>query len=51
MAVVPIKIYFNKDGRVKLEIAIGKGKKLHDKREASKKRDARRQMDRALKAK
>jgi len=50
MAVVPIKIYFNKDSRIKLEIAIGKGKKLHDKREASKQRDAKRQMEKALKA-
>lgn len=35
---VPLKIYF-KDGRVKLEIGLAKGKKLHDKREAIKKRD------------
>ncbi len=35
---VPLKIYF-KDGRAKLEIALAKGKKTHDKREAIKKRD------------
>lgn len=35
---VPLKIYFKK-GRVKLEIALVKGKKLHDKRESLKKRD------------
>lgn len=35
---VPLKMYFKK-GRVKLEIALVKGKKLHDKREAIKKRD------------
>lgn len=35
---VPLKIYF-KDGRAKLEIALVKGKKTHDKREAIKKRD------------
>lgn len=36
---IPLKIYF-KDGRAKLEIGLGKGKKSHDKREAIKKRDA-----------
>lgn len=36
---VPLKIYF-KDGRAKLEIGLGKGKKTHDKRESIKKRDA-----------
>lgn len=35
---VPLKIYF-KEGRVKLEIGLAKGKKLHDKRETIKKRD------------
>lgn len=35
---VPLKIYF-KDSKVKLEIALAKGKKIHDKREAIKKRD------------
>lgn len=35
---VPLKIYF-KEGRVKLEIGLAKGKKLHDKRESIKKRD------------
>ncbi len=49
LAVVPLKIYFNKDSRIKLEIAIGKGKKLHDKREADKKKDAKRQIERTLK--
>ncbi len=36
---VPLKIYF-KEGRVKLEIALVKGRKAHDKRDAIKKRDA-----------
>lgn len=40
---VPTKIYF-KDGRVKIELALVKGKKLHDKREAIKKRDVEKQM-------
>lgn len=40
---VPLKIYF-KDGRVKLEIGLAKGKKLHDKRESIKKRDVDQQL-------
>lgn len=43
---VPLKIYF-KEGRVKLEIALVKGKKLHDKRESLKKRDVDNQLRRA----
>ena len=38
MTVVPLKIYFNDKGRAKVEIALAKGKKLHDKRETEKKR-------------
>ena len=41
----PIRVYL-KNGRAKLEIAIAKGKKLHDKREAIARRDAEREMDR-----
>jgi len=44
-ALIPLKIYF-KDGRAKVEIGVGKGKKLFDKRESTKERDAIRQMDR-----
>jgi SsrA-binding protein len=36
---VPTKLYFNSKGRVKLELALAKGKKLHDKREATADRD------------
>jgi len=39
MTIVPLKLYFNAKGRAKLEIALAKGKKLHDKRETEKKRD------------
>ncbi|MFZ4403079.1 MAG: SsrA-binding protein SmpB [Pseudobdellovibrionaceae bacterium] len=39
LACIPLKVYF-KEGLVKLEIALAKGKKAHDKREAIKKRDA-----------
>jgi len=45
VTIVPIRVYL-KEGRAKLEIAIAKGKKLHDKREAIAKRDAEREMDR-----
>jgi SsrA-binding protein len=45
VTIVPIRLYL-KDGRAKLEIAVAKGKKLHDKREAIARRDAEREMDR-----
>ena len=38
LTLIPTKIYFNKKGIAKLEIALSKGKKLHDKREVKKKR-------------
>jgi len=45
VTIVPVRVYL-KDGRAKIEIAIAKGKKLHDKRDAIAKRDAEREMDR-----
>jgi SsrA-binding protein len=39
MTVVPLKLYFNPRGRAKIEIALAKGKQMHDKRETEKKRD------------
>ena len=48
LTLVPLKLYF-KQGRVKVEIALAKGKKLHDKREDIKKREDKRSMQRALK--
>jgi SsrA-binding protein len=45
VTVVPMRVYL-KNGRAKLEIAIAKGKKLHDKREAIARRDAEREMHR-----
>ena len=48
MTLVPLKLYFNDRGRAKLEVAIGKGKKLHDKRETEKKRDWNRQKARLI---
>ena len=47
-ALIPLSVYFQK-ARVKVEIALCKGKKLYDKRDAAAKNDARRQMDRAMK--
>jgi SsrA-binding protein len=48
---VPLKIYFNERGRAKIEIALGRGKKLHDKRETAKKRDWARQKSRLMREK
>jgi SsrA-binding protein len=45
VTIVPIRVYL-KNGRAKLEIAIAKGKKMHDKREAIARRDAEREMER-----
>ena len=47
LTLVPVRLYLKK-GRIKLEIALGRGKKTHDKRHAIKARDAERQMRRAL---
>lgn len=49
MAVVPLKIYFTSRGLVKVEIAIARGKKLHDKRATMAQRDSQRDIERALK--
>ena len=49
MTLIPLKIYFNDNGRAKLELALAKGKKIHDKREAEKERDWNRQKSRLLK--
>ncbi len=47
-AIVPISVY-QKAGRIKVEIALGKGKTNYDKRDTLAKKDAKRQIDRALK--
>lgn len=46
---VPLKLYFNARNRVKMEIALGRGKKLHDKRDSIKERDLNRDSQRELK--
>ena len=49
IALIPLKIYFNKRGLVKLLLGIASGKKKADKREADKQRDWQRQKERILK--
>ena len=51
MTIVPLKLYFNDKGRAKIEIALAKGKKLHDKRETLKKRSWEREKSRLLRVK
>jgi SsrA-binding protein len=51
MTVVPLKMFFNDKGRAKVEVALAKGKKLHDKRETEKKRDWDREKGRLLRDK
>jgi SsrA-binding protein len=48
MTIVPLKVFFNARGRAKIEVAIARGKKLHDKREADKARDWKREQGRLL---
>ncbi len=51
MTVVPLRIFFNDKGRAKVELAVARGKKLHDKRETSKKRDWSREKARLMRDK
>lgn len=51
MTLVPLKLYFNPKGRAKLEIAVARGKKLHDKRETERKRDWARERGRVMREK
>ncbi len=50
MTLIPLKLYFNERGRIKVELGLAKGKKLHDKRETEKKRDWNREKSRLLRA-
>lgn len=50
MTLVPLKIYFNAQGRAKIALALARGKKLHDKRESEKTRDWNREKSRLLRA-
>jgi len=49
--VIPLKIYFNDRGRAKVELGLGRGKKLHDKRETEKERSWNREKARLMRDK
>lgn len=49
LTIVPLKLYLNAKGLAKLEIALCRGKKVYDKRESLKQKDAARDMDRMMK--
>ena len=46
---VPLKVFFNEKRFVKVEIGLGRGKKLHDKRDSLKDKDLKRDIDRVKK--
>ncbi len=49
LTIVPLAVFINDNGYAKIELGLGRGKKLHDKRESIKSRDAEREMKRYLK--
>ncbi len=49
LTLVPLKLYINSRGLVKLELGVARGKKIHDKRQDIAKKDAKRRVERALK--
>ena len=51
MKLVPLRLFFNDKGRAKIDIALGRGKKLHDKRETEKKRSWDRERGRLMRLK
>ena len=50
LSIVPTRLFIGKRGFAKLDIAIARGKKMHDKRESIKQKDAKKAMDRAMKS-
>ncbi|HTY67627.1 MAG TPA: SsrA-binding protein, partial [Alphaproteobacteria bacterium] len=50
MTLIPLRLYFNGQGRAKLELALAKGKKKYDKRETIKARDWQREKARVMRA-
>lgn len=50
LTIIPLSLFINEKGYAKLDIALAKGKKLHDKRHDLKDKDAKRSIDRAMKA-
>ena len=51
MSIVPIRLFTNDKGKIKLEISLAKGKKIFDKRESIKEKDLKRDIDRIKKIK
>lgn len=51
LTIVPLKLYFTARGHAKVLMAVAKGRKMHDKREVLKKKDVKRDIQRALKSK
>jgi SsrA-binding protein len=49
MSIVPVKVIFNDKHKIKVEVSLGKGKKIHDKRDSIKAKDQKRDLDRDLK--
>ena len=50
LTIVPLRVFIQENGLAKIEIALARGKKMHDKRETIKDRDNKRQLDRIKKA-
>ncbi len=50
LTLVPLSIYFNSNGRAKIELAVARGKKAHDKRDTMKERDWKREQGRIMRA-
>ena len=50
LTLIPLKVYFSDRGFAKIELGLGKGKKLYDKREAIKSRESKLEMRRAMKS-
>lgn len=48
LALIPLRLFINEKGLAKLEVALAKGKKLHDKREGIKEREVKREMSRIM---
>lgn len=51
MTIVPLKVYFNEKGKAKVEIALVRGKKIYDKRETLKEKEAQREIEKAFRQK
>jgi SsrA-binding protein len=50
LALIPLRLYFNEEGRAKIELGLGRGRRLHDKRRAIAEREIAREMERSIRA-